>query len=59
LKKRRDGKNVRILKQPRGTARSRAQGYDKTRRPPATLLIASTDSRLGDESELFRDLDRR
>src|SRR5262249_34855366 len=35
-----------------------ASRYYKRRRPPSTLLFESTDTKLGDESELFRDLER-
>ena len=35
-----------------------ASRYYKHRRPPSTLLFESTDTKLGDESELFRDLER-
>jgi len=35
-----------------------ASRYYKSRRPPSTPLFDSTDSKLGDESELFRDLER-
>lgn len=31
--------------------------YYSGRRPPSTLLFESTNSKLGDESELFRDLE--
>ena len=31
--------------------------YTGTRRPPSTLLFESTDNKLGDESELFRNLE--
>jgi len=34
-----------------------ASRYYSGRRPPSTLLFESTSSKLGDESELFRDLD--
>jgi len=34
-----------------------ASRYYTGRRPPSTLLFESTNSKLGDESELFRDLD--
>jgi len=33
-----------------------ASRYYSGRRPPSTLLFESTNSKLGDESELFRDL---
>jgi Arc/MetJ-type ribon-helix-helix transcriptional regulator len=35
-----------------------AHRYYRRRRPPSTGLFASTDMKLGDESELFRDLER-
>lgn len=31
--------------------------YKGSRRPPTTRLFESTDTKLGDESELFRDLE--
>lgn len=34
-----------------------ASRYYTGRRPPSTRLFESTDSKLGDESELFRDLE--
>jgi Arc/MetJ-type ribon-helix-helix transcriptional regulator len=34
-----------------------ASRYYRGRRPPSTRLFASTDNKLGDESELFRDLE--
>jgi Arc/MetJ-type ribon-helix-helix transcriptional regulator len=34
-----------------------ASRYYSGRRPPSTGLFESTDSKLGDESELFRDID--
>jgi hypothetical protein len=34
-----------------------ASRYYTGRRPPSTLLFESTDSKLGDEAELFRDLE--
>jgi hypothetical protein len=34
-----------------------ASRYYPGRRPPSTLLFESTNSKLGDESELFRDVD--
>lgn len=34
-----------------------ASRYYTGRRPPSTLLFVSTDTKLGDESELFRDLE--
>src|SRR5207302_1095381 len=33
------------------------QGVSVGGRPPSTLLFESTDTKLGDESELFRDLE--
>jgi hypothetical protein len=35
-----------------------ASRYYKGRRPPSTRLFESTDTKLGDEAELFRDLER-
>ena len=37
--------------------RTVASRYYSGRRPPSTRLFESTDNKLGDESELFRDLD--
>jgi len=34
-----------------------ASRYYPGRRPPSTLLFESTNSKLGDESELFRNLE--
>ena len=34
-----------------------ASRYYSGRRPPSSLLFESTNSKLGDESELFRDLE--
>jgi Arc/MetJ-type ribon-helix-helix transcriptional regulator len=34
-----------------------ASRYYSGRRPPSTRLFESTDAKLGDESELFRELD--
>ena len=34
-----------------------ASRYYSGRRPPSTLLFKSTNTKLGDESELFRDLE--
>ena len=36
-----------------------ASRYYTGRRPPTTRLFESTDNKLGDESELFRDLEAR
>lgn len=35
-----------------------ASRYYSGRRPPSTRLFESTDAKLGDESELFKDLER-
>ncbi len=35
-----------------------AARYYRRRRPPTTGLFVSTDAKLGDESEIFRDLER-
>jgi len=35
-----------------------ARYYVTRRRPPSTRLFASVDTKLGNESELFRDLER-
>jgi hypothetical protein len=34
-----------------------ASRYYRGRRPPSTRLFQSTDTKLGDESELFQDLE--
>jgi hypothetical protein len=34
-----------------------ASRYHTRRRPPSARLVESTDNKLGDESELFRDLE--
>jgi hypothetical protein len=35
-----------------------ASRYYSGRRPPSTLLFESTNTKLGDECELFRDIER-
>jgi hypothetical protein len=35
-----------------------AARYYRDRRPPSTGLFLSTDAKLGDEEEVFRDLER-
>ena len=35
-----------------------AARYYRGRRPPSTGLFLSTDAKLGDEAEIFRDLER-
>jgi len=35
-----------------------AARYYRNRRPPSTGLFVSTDAKLGEESEIFRDLER-
>ena len=35
-----------------------ARYYGKRRRPPKTRLFSSFDTKLGDEAELFRDLEK-
>ena len=35
-----------------------AARYYRRRRPPVTGLFVSTDAKLGEESEIFRDLER-
>jgi Arc/MetJ-type ribon-helix-helix transcriptional regulator len=35
-----------------------ASRYYRNRRPPSTGLFVSTDMKLGDESELFRDIEK-
>jgi len=62
-----DKEDVRALKRARAAGHSAselvrkglrvvASRYYTGRRPPSTLLFESTDTKLGDESELFRDL---
>ncbi len=41
----------------RAGLRSVASRYYTERRPPSTMLFESTDPNLGNEAELFRDLD--
>lgn len=63
-----DEEDVRALKRARAAGLSAsdlirkglrvvAARYYSGRRPPSTLLFESTNSKLGDESELFRDLE--
>ena len=63
-----DEEDVRALKRARADGLSAsdlmrkglrvvASRYYSGRRPPSTLLFESTNSKLGDESELFRDLE--
>jgi Arc/MetJ-type ribon-helix-helix transcriptional regulator len=60
--------DVRALKRARASGHSAselirkglrvvASRYYAGRRPPSTRLFESSDPKLGDESELFRDLD--
>jgi ribosomal protein L34 len=35
-----------------------ASRYYRGRRPPSTRLFESTDTKLGDEADLFRDIER-
>lgn len=35
-----------------------ASRYYRGRRPPSTRLFESTDNKLGDEADLFKDLER-
>jgi Arc/MetJ-type ribon-helix-helix transcriptional regulator len=62
-----DEEDVRALKRARAAGISAsdlirkglrvvASRYYSGRRPPSTLMFESTDSKLGDESELFRDV---
>jgi len=64
-----DAEDLRALKRARAAGHSAsdlirkglrvvASRYYTGRRPPATRLFESTDMKLGDESELFRDLER-
>jgi len=63
-----DEEDVRALKRARAAGSSAsdlirkglrvvASRYYSGRRPPSTLLFESTNSKLGDESELFRDIE--
>ena len=63
-----DQEDVRALKRARAAGHSAselvqkglrvvASRYYTGRRPPSTRLLESTDTKLGNESELFRDLD--
>jgi hypothetical protein len=63
-----DADDVRALKRARAAGYSAselirkglrvvASRYYTGRRPPSTRLFESTDNKLGDESELFRDLE--
>lgn len=62
-----DEEDVRALKRARADGHSAsdlvrkglrvvASRYYRVRRPPTTRLFESIDTKLGDESELFRDL---
>ena len=42
----------------RGLRLVAARYYGKRRRPPTTRLFSSVDTKLGDEAELFRDLEK-
>jgi hypothetical protein len=63
-----DAADMRALKRARAAGHSAsdlirkglrivASRYYAGRRPPTTRLFESTDNKLGDESELFRDLE--
>ena len=63
-----DEEDVRALKRARAAGHSTselirkglrvvASRYYAGRRPPTTLLFDSTDAKLGDESELFRNIE--
>lgn len=63
-----DEEDVRALKRARAAGLSASElvrkglrvvafRYYTRHRPPTTKLFRSTDAKLGDESELFRDLD--
>jgi hypothetical protein len=63
-----DEEDIRALKRARAAGLSAsdlirrglrvvASRYYSGRRPPSTLLFESTNNKLGDESELFRDVD--
>lgn len=63
-----DAEDMRALKRARAAGHSAsdlirkglrivASRYYAGRRPPTTRLFESTDNKLGDESELFRDLE--
>jgi Arc/MetJ-type ribon-helix-helix transcriptional regulator len=60
--------DVRALKRARAAGHSASElvrkglrvvaaRYYRGRQPPSTQLFESTDTKLGDESELFRDID--
>jgi len=62
-----DKEDVRALRRARAAGHSTSElvrkglrvvaaRYYKGRRPPTTRLFESTDAKLGDESELFKDL---
>ena len=64
-----DPEDVRALKRARAAGHSAselirkglrvvASRYYSRRRPPSTRLFESTDQKLGDESELFRNLEQ-
>jgi Arc/MetJ-type ribon-helix-helix transcriptional regulator len=42
----------------RGLRLCAAKYYRKRRRPPTARLFSSVDTKLGDEAELFRDLEK-
>jgi len=42
----------------RGLRLVAARYYQKRRRPPTTRVFSSVDTKLGDEAELFRDLEK-
>ena len=42
----------------RGLRLVAARYYGKRRRPPTTRVFSSVDTKLGDEAELFRDLEK-
>ena len=63
-----DEEDIRALKRARAAGLSAsdlirkglrvvASRYYSGRRPPSTLLFESTNTKLGDESELFRDIE--
>lgn len=64
-----DEEDVRALKRARAAGHTAsdlirrglrvvASRYYRGRRPPSTGLFESTETKLGDEAELFRDLER-
>jgi hypothetical protein len=59
MNRRFDKEDARATKRARAKEHSASHVVGKGRRVPSTRLFESADPNLGDESELFRDLDRR